>query len=346
MSDALWAGTVTLPGHHDDRIEAYLARPEDVTPRRGGVVVIHHMPGYDEATKEMVRRFAAHGYARSARTSTAARRPAPSPDDAAAFARAPAAYPTSGWSATSPAPRPTCAALPAANGKVGVIGLLLGRPPVVAGRLLAPPGRGRRLLRRVRHRRAAGGRRRSSGHQLIGPAGELSCPLLGLFGDDDKLPSPEQVAELGASSTELGKPFEFHFYEGAGHALLRGGPARLPAGRRDRRLAADLDFYGRTSALRRPEHVHLHHRAIAVDGSAKGRAGWFAAAPGDGLLRPSGARAAEHTLNIDFADPAHGPSARVALELTDESARALVAAILAVLDQVPADLLTPAPAGA
>ncbi|HEY4019385.1 MAG TPA: dienelactone hydrolase family protein, partial [Pseudonocardiaceae bacterium] len=46
MSDALRAETVTITGHNDDEIEAYLARPLDAAPF-GGVVVIHHMPGYD-----------------------------------------------------------------------------------------------------------------------------------------------------------------------------------------------------------------------------------------------------------------------------------------------------------
>ena len=47
---------------------------------------------------------------------------------------------------------------------------------------------------------------------------------------------------------------------------------------------------------------------------------------------------AEHTVNIDLADPAAGPSGRFALELTAESARALVAAITAALAAAPADL--------
>jgi hypothetical protein len=47
---------------------------------------------------------------------------------------------------------------------------------------------------------------------------------------------------------------------------------------------------------------------------------------------------AEHTLNIDFADPSKGPSARVALELTAQSARRLVAAIQEALAAVPAEL--------
>jgi hypothetical protein len=47
---------------------------------------------------------------------------------------------------------------------------------------------------------------------------------------------------------------------------------------------------------------------------------------------------AEHTLNIDFVDPGKGPSARVAVELTAESARALAKAIEATLASVPAGL--------
>ena len=47
---------------------------------------------------------------------------------------------------------------------------------------------------------------------------------------------------------------------------------------------------------------------------------------------------AEHTLNIDFADPARGPAARVAVELTASSARALVQAIEGALASAPAEM--------
>ncbi len=47
---------------------------------------------------------------------------------------------------------------------------------------------------------------------------------------------------------------------------------------------------------------------------------------------------AAHTVNIDVTDPARGPSARVALELTPDSARRLMAAIGAALDAVPPEL--------
>src|SRR5262249_3924530 len=55
---------------------------------------------------------------------------------------------------------------------------------------------------------------------LLHLAPELSCPLLGLFGADDKYPSPATVATLDAELTRLGKPHEFHSYPGAGHAFF------------------------------------------------------------------------------------------------------------------------------
>ena len=67
------AETVLIKGDGGDHIHAYLARPDD-EGTRGGVVVIHHMPGYDRATKEIVRRFAELGYDAICRTCTGARR--------------------------------------------------------------------------------------------------------------------------------------------------------------------------------------------------------------------------------------------------------------------------------
>src|SRR5712675_121190 len=59
---SLLAETVSFRGHNGDQGEAYLARPT----RPGkfpGVVVIHHMPGWDEWITEVVRKFAHHGFA-------------------------------------------------------------------------------------------------------------------------------------------------------------------------------------------------------------------------------------------------------------------------------------------
>ena len=60
--ESQFAETVTLRGHKGDAIDAYLGRPLGAGPFPG-IVVIHHMPGWDEYHKEIGRRFAHHGYA-------------------------------------------------------------------------------------------------------------------------------------------------------------------------------------------------------------------------------------------------------------------------------------------
>jgi hypothetical protein len=74
---------------------------------------------------------------------------------------------------------------------------------------------------------------------------------------------------------------------------------------------------------------------IDITGSGKGTAGWFALSDATVYFDHPVHAMAEHTLNIDFRNPDKGPSARVAVELTAESARALVAAIEAALAAVP-----------
>ena len=62
MYEGMIAETVGLKGHNGDVIEGYLARPLGAGPYPG-VIVIHHLPGWDEATKEMTRKLAYQGYA-------------------------------------------------------------------------------------------------------------------------------------------------------------------------------------------------------------------------------------------------------------------------------------------
>ena len=84
MKDAMMmAETISITGDGGDQIEAYLARPLGTGPY-GGVVVIHHMPGYDEGTKEITRKFAAHGYLAVCPNLHYREAPGASPDDAAA----------------------------------------------------------------------------------------------------------------------------------------------------------------------------------------------------------------------------------------------------------------------
>ena len=77
---------------------------------------------------------------------------------------------------------------------------------------------------------------------------------------------------------------------------------------------------------------------VAVSGSAKGASGWMSVSDTSVYLDHPVHAAREHTLNIDFLNPGRGPSARVAVELTVESARALAQAIEATLASAPPGL--------
>src|ERR1043166_6464432 len=70
----------------------------------------------------------------------------------------------------------------------------------------------------------------------------------------------------------------------------------------------------------------------ALDGSGKGAGGWFPLTNASVYFDHPYHSPPDHKLNVDFLNPAAGPDARVAVELTEESARALVRSILAALD--------------
>jgi carboxymethylenebutenolidase len=58
---------------------------------------------------------------------------------------------------------------------------------------------------------------------------KLRCPLLGLFGNDDENPNRDQVNRTEAVLKKLGKTYEFHRYDGAGHAFFNAArPAYRP----------------------------------------------------------------------------------------------------------------------
>lgn len=79
--------------------------------------------------------------------------------------------------------------------------------------------------------------------------------------------------------------------------------------------------------------------AAPIDGSAKGPNGsWFHVTDATVYFDHPVHAMVEHTLNIDFAAPSKGSSARVAVELTTASARELMSAIQAALDSAPAEL--------
>jgi Family of unknown function (DUF6295) len=77
---------------------------------------------------------------------------------------------------------------------------------------------------------------------------------------------------------------------------------------------------------------------LVVEGSGKGATGWFAATEAIVYVDHPVHAPYGHTLNIDMLHPALGPSARVALELTEETALALADAIHRALASAPAGL--------
>ena len=48
---------------------------------------------------------------------------------------------------------------------------------------------------------------------------DIECPVIGFYGNEDTNPSPDDVNKIDAELTRLGKPHEFHRYDGAGHAF-------------------------------------------------------------------------------------------------------------------------------
>jgi carboxymethylenebutenolidase len=218
MSDALCANTIEIQGHGGDAVEAYLARP-DGDARRGGVVVIHHMPGYDRATKEIARRFAELGYDAICPNLYSREAPGAAPDDAAATARANGGVPDDRLIGDVGAAAEHLRSLPTSNGKVGVIGYCSGgRQSVLAACnldldaavdcygafVIEPVPEG--LPLRVTN--------------LVDQLPKLRCPLLGMFGNEDAHPSPEAVDELEQILRDNGKNYEFHRYDDAGHGFF------------------------------------------------------------------------------------------------------------------------------
>jgi carboxymethylenebutenolidase len=218
MSDSLTADTLQISGHGGEPIEAYAARPAG-DAGRGGIVVIHHMPGYDRSTKEITRRFAELGYDAICPNLYWREAPGAAPDDAAATARAQGGVPDQRLVGDVGGATEWLRGLPTSNGKAGVIGYCSGgRQSVLAACnlqldaavdcygafVVGTPPEGFPL----------------QVTNLVDQLPNLSCPLLGLFGNEDSHPSPEQVDELDQILSDLGKPHEFHRYDDAGHAFF------------------------------------------------------------------------------------------------------------------------------
>jgi hypothetical protein len=74
-------------------------------------------------------------------------------------------------------------------------------------------------------------------------------------------------------------------------------------------------------------------KQIKIEGSGKGTAGWFKLGQVNISYDHPFDAPYEHALNIDFVNELLGPGARVAVELSVQSARDLIEAIEEVLNQ-------------
>ena len=215
MTSNLRAETIHFDSYDGNSVEAYLATTES-DEKVGGVVVIHHFPGYDEATKEMVRKFAANGYNAVCVNLYYRESPDASPDDAAAAARASGGVPDDQLVGDVGAAAKYLRALANSNQKVGVIGYCSGgRQSVLSACSLnldaAVDCYGAFVVE---------SRPESTMTSIVELLPNLSCPLLGLFGVEDQHPSPEQTETLRELLSKHGKDFTFHEYDGAGHAFF------------------------------------------------------------------------------------------------------------------------------
>jgi carboxymethylenebutenolidase len=197
--------TVTIAGHNGDQLEAYFAQPAGSGPFPG-VVVIHHLPGWDEWTTEVVRKLAHHGYA--AVSPHLYSRNGMSPEEAGADA-------LRGLQAGGPVVgQPDDQAMgdiEAAAGWLKARGTAASVPSLDAavdcwGGAVTPSPRWPT----------------NAAHPVvpIELTPQIRCPVLGIFGNEDQFPTPDEVDRIEQALKNAGKEYEFYRYDGAGHGFF------------------------------------------------------------------------------------------------------------------------------
>jgi len=215
---AISGETVQMRGHQGDTIDAYLARPS-AAGTYPGVVVVHHMPGWDEPSIEIARKFAQHGYAAIC-PNLHFREGKATPEANSASVREAGGMPDDRSMGDIDGAIKYLRALRYLNGKVGIIGYCSGGRQVY---LAACTVKGIDAAVACYPGGVGAGNVGLTPRQPADPLDftkDMSAPLLGIFGKDDKRPSPEHVAIIEARLKELGKTYEFHSYENAGHSIF------------------------------------------------------------------------------------------------------------------------------
>jgi carboxymethylenebutenolidase len=218
MYEGMLAETVTFPGAGGQIINAYYARPLGAGPFPG-MVLAHHMPGWDEWYREAARRFAHHGCA-AVCPNLYFRAGHGTPEDVTVKVRAAGGIPDAQAVGDLAGAQAFLRSLPNSNGKVGIFGTCSGGRHAVltagqsagwdavvdcwGGGVVMPPERLNEKFPLA----------------PIDTTKDLTAPMLGIFGLDDTSPTPEQVDLHEAALKKHGKVYEFHRYEGAGHGFF------------------------------------------------------------------------------------------------------------------------------
>lgn len=208
--EGMIAEIIGLTGYQGDPIRAYYSRPLTPGPHPS-LVLIPHMPGWDEWCRETARRFTQHGYAVVcpdiyARVGTG------TPPEVAMRSREAGGRPDAQVMGDVKASLDFLKLAPQSNGKVGVIGMCSG-------------GRHAFLAACTVDGFDAcvdcwgGGVFNPEGDAPADHTADLACPVLGIFGNDDQHPSPEEVDRLEGLLKEAGKDYTFYRYDGAGHGI-------------------------------------------------------------------------------------------------------------------------------
>jgi carboxymethylenebutenolidase len=213
---AISARIVPVTSATGEDIQAYVAQQEGAGPFPG-VVFIPHAPGFNEILFEYARRFAFHGFTMAV-PNIFIRYGHSTPDDVVARVRGDGGIADDSVVADAQGTLRYLKSLPTSNGKVGVIGICsAGRHALLTATLVPEFDAvvdcwGSQVVTdRVTDKMP---------YNVGELTPQLTVPLLGLFGNDDMSPSPDQVNRHEQMLQAAGKTYMFHRYDGAPHTFI------------------------------------------------------------------------------------------------------------------------------
>lgn len=212
------AEIIEFTGGGGDTIHAYVARPVGDGPYPA-VLALHHMPGWDEFYQEFCERLARHGFAVIC-PDLYCRFGHGTPDDVTAKVRAEGGVTDDGVVADSAASLDWLKSQRWCSGRVAVMGTCSGGRHALLAASLVP---GFSAVVDLWGGNVVMAEDQLTDARPVAPidyTGRLQVPLLGLFGNDDRSPSPAQVDSHESALKEHGREYEFHRYDGAGHGFF------------------------------------------------------------------------------------------------------------------------------